>query len=124
MQTQGPQLWRSEGVPALLGQGRHEQGGGHGSLLLAPHDLMAVKGVVVEEIVEDVDKEAAANLKYSMLDVREYDVGKHLSFAALHMVGANLLAAEGHHSLSIEKQERYDMFAEAYISNYETGALG
>ena len=59
-----------------------------------------------------------------MPDVREHDVGEHLSFSALHMMGENLWAAEDYRSLNEEEKARYDTFAEAYFSNCEARAPG
>ena len=85
----------------------------------APRELMAAKGVVVEEIEEGIDEEAAAKLKYPVPDMGEHDVGEHLSFAALEMVATNLWSAPDYDSLSEEEKGRYNKFAEAYISKCE-----
>ena len=77
----------------------------------APRELMAAKGVVVEEIEEGVDEEAAAKLKYPVPDMGEHDVGEHLSFAALEMVATNLWSAPDYDSLTEEEKGRYNKFA-------------
>ena len=57
---------------------------------LAPRKLMDTQGVVVEKLVEGVNKETAKRLKYHVSDVREHDVSTYLSFDALEMVVRNL----------------------------------
>ena len=82
-------------------------------------ELMAAKGVVVEESKEGVDEEAAAKLIYPVPDMGEHDVGEHLSFVTLEMVATNLWSAPDYDSLSEEEKGRYNKFAEAYISKCE-----
>ena len=83
---------------------------------LAPRELMDAQGVVVEELVEGVDEEAAKKLKYPAPDVREHDVETYLSFDALEMVARNLDWSADNGGLSEEEQARCDAFAAAYLS--------
>ena len=47
---------------------------------LTPCELMDAQGVVVKELVEGINKDAAKRLKYPVPDMREHDVGTYLSF--------------------------------------------
>ena len=86
---------------------------------LAPRELMDAQGVVVEELVEGVDEEAAKKLKYPAPDVREHDVETYLAFDNLEMVERNLDWSADNGGLSEEEQARCDAFAEAHLSKCE-----
>ena len=88
---------------------------------LAPRELMDAQGVVVEELVEGVDEEAAKSLKYCLPDMREHDIGTYLSFDALEMVAQNLDWSADYGGLTEEEQARCDVFAAAYLSKYGSG---
>ena len=86
---------------------------------LTPRELMDAQGVVVEELVEGVNKEAAKRLKYPVPDVRENDVEAYLSFDALEIVSRNLDWSSDYSDLSEEEQARCNALAEAYLSECE-----
>ena len=89
---------------------------------LAPRELANAKGVVVEEISEgvDIDSDAARDLtdvtrrlKYGVPDMREHDIGDHLSLASLRLIAGDPAAVDVGR-LSEEQKQRWDAFAAAY----------
>ena len=87
---------------------------GFGLSSLAPRNLMDAQGVVVEELIDGVDEEAAKKLRYPVPDVSKYDVAPHLSLDVLEMVAQNLNWSADYGGLSEGEQARCDILAAGY----------
>ena len=75
---------------------------------------MDAQGVVVEELIDGVNEEAAKKLRYPVPDVSEHDIVSHLSLDALEMVAQNLNWSADYGGLSEGEQARCDILAAGY----------
>ena len=86
---------------------------------LAPRNLLDAQGVVVEELIDGVNKEATKRLRYPVPDVSDNDVASHLSLDALDMLAQNLNWSADYDDLSEEEQTRCDVLVAAYLTKCE-----
>ena len=99
---------------------------------LEARELMAAKGVVVEEINDDVDLDSAEardltdatrRLKYGVPDMGEHNIAEHLSLTELHLIMGDPDAVDVG-SISAEQRRRLDDFAEAYYTKIAEDGAG
>ena len=86
---------------------------------LAPRQLSSAQGVIVEEVIEGVDVEAAKKLKYDTPDMQDHDIGKYLSYNELDLIAGSFEDVD-YDNLTTQEKERYDKFGEAWQAKLES----
>ena len=101
--------------------GDDDDGGGDSDLdltSLTPRQLSTARGVVVEEVIEGVDVDAARKLKYDVSDMRQYDIGEWLTSNELDLIAGNPDEAD-YDVLSDDEKARYNEFHEAWHDSFD-----
>ena len=86
---------------------------------LVPRTLADATGVVVEVLEDGIDFDSKGRkLKYSLPDMRKYDIKENMLFGLLHLICGDPGAVD-YFDLSEVEQERYDRFMEVYYTTCE-----
>lgn len=90
---------------------------------LAPRELVAARGVMVEEFDDGVDFDGEGRkLKYAVPDMQEHDIGQHMTFDSLHLICGDPGEVD-YFDLPAAERERYNQFMEACCAKHYAGQL-